>query len=503
MVLAIGARLLPGARTIDDAYITFRYARSILAGSGFVYNPGDKVLGTTTPLYTLTMTVLGALTGGPNAPFPDISLVVNAFADALTSFLLWRIGKQLKFESAGLLAAAAWAVAPFSVTFSIGGMETSVYILSLVGLIWSYLGKRMVWCGVTASLAFLTRPDALILIGLIGMDVLLEMIKKRTPAGAWKGPAIFLLISGMWLGFAWWYFGSPLPHSMMAKSLAYRLNPEDGLIRLIQHYADPFMDENTFGPASIWYGIFLYPFLFIVGGMAALRKNATSHLWVWFPWVYFMVFAFFNPLLFRWYLSPPLPVYFLMIFIGGIVILEAVLAQLKTSQSWSRGLKMALCALPLLLLINAWTFRPDHANQRPAPEMAFIKLELLYRDAAETIIPSLKPGDVVAAGDVGVLGYFTGATILDTVGLNSPIASRYYPADSRIYAINYAIPANLILDQRPEYVVILEVYGRRGLVNEPSFINQYDRIAKIPTDMYGSDGLLIYRRQTVESEMKG
>jgi len=31
MVLAFVARLIPGARTIDDAYITFRYARNIVA----------------------------------------------------------------------------------------------------------------------------------------------------------------------------------------------------------------------------------------------------------------------------------------------------------------------------------------------------------------------------------------------------------------------------------------------------------------------------------------
>ncbi|MCC6188386.1 MAG: hypothetical protein IT318_05100, partial [Anaerolineales bacterium] len=47
--LALAARLLAGPRTIDDAFITFRYARNLLAGSGLVFNPGENVLGTTTP----------------------------------------------------------------------------------------------------------------------------------------------------------------------------------------------------------------------------------------------------------------------------------------------------------------------------------------------------------------------------------------------------------------------------------------------------------------------
>jgi len=55
-LFAVTVRLLPGPRTIDDAYITFRYARNILAGSGFVYNLASS-FGTTTPLYTFLLTV--------------------------------------------------------------------------------------------------------------------------------------------------------------------------------------------------------------------------------------------------------------------------------------------------------------------------------------------------------------------------------------------------------------------------------------------------------------
>ena len=40
---------------IDDAWITYRYAEHVGAGDGFVYNPGERVLGTSTPLYTLLL----------------------------------------------------------------------------------------------------------------------------------------------------------------------------------------------------------------------------------------------------------------------------------------------------------------------------------------------------------------------------------------------------------------------------------------------------------------
>jgi hypothetical protein len=41
------------AAPFEDAYITLRYARNIASGLGFVYNPCEPVLGTTTPLWTL------------------------------------------------------------------------------------------------------------------------------------------------------------------------------------------------------------------------------------------------------------------------------------------------------------------------------------------------------------------------------------------------------------------------------------------------------------------
>ncbi len=52
-MVALAARLLTGPHVIDDAYITFRYARNLAEGLGLVYNPGEWVLGTTAPLWAI------------------------------------------------------------------------------------------------------------------------------------------------------------------------------------------------------------------------------------------------------------------------------------------------------------------------------------------------------------------------------------------------------------------------------------------------------------------
>jgi hypothetical protein len=151
------------------------------------------------------------------------------------------------------------------------------------------------------------------------------------------------------------------------------------------------------------------------------------------------------------------------------------------------------------LSLRDWQLHPDHGLTRPAPEMAWYKLELLYRQAADILIPEINHRSeekvVLAAGDVGVLGFYTHAYILDTVGLNSPQSTQYYPLDPEFYVTNYAIPPNLILDTLPNYIVILEVYGRAGLLQNSDFWQKYILCQKIATDIYGSDGMLIFERK--------
>jgi hypothetical protein len=46
----------------------------------------------------------------------------------------------------------------------------------------------------------------------------------------------------------------------------------------------------------------------------------------------------------------------------------------------------------------------------------------------------------------------------------------------------------------PEYIVILEVYGREGLLKDPRLQDAYQLRQVIDADIYGSQGMLIFRR---------
>lgn len=99
---AIIVRLVVGVQTVDDAFITFRYSQHIAAGEGFTYNSPQRVLGTSTPLFTLVM----ALAARAGLDLPVSSFVVSLFADvvslALVAAMLIRLGYLL---AAGLACA--------------------------------------------------------------------------------------------------------------------------------------------------------------------------------------------------------------------------------------------------------------------------------------------------------------------------------------------------------------------------------------------------------------
>lgn len=517
VLLAIAARLIPGPRTIDDSYITYRYARNILAGDGFVYNPGERVLGTTTPLYTLTMVVLGGLTGGTQANFPVIAMLFNALSDALTALLLWKLGMHLGYKLAGTAAALVWAVTPFSVTFAIGGLETSLYILLLTGTVYAYVRGYHKLTALLAALSLLTRPDALLLLIPLGLARLLTHITHRTPHSIHRTLLsrvrdlipellVFVIPTSAWFTFAALYFGSPIPHSILAKSLAYQLPQNAALVRLLQHYATPFLGHLTFGVSWIGVGLVIYPFFFAIGARAAIKENRQLWPWVAYPWLYFAAFAAANPLIFRWYMTPPLPSFIFFIFMGMESILKTSIqsgADHVGTPGWRARVNQILLPLvlllPLALTIKGWTLSPDHGPTRPAPTMAWFKLENIYRQAADILTQEIgekpdSPLPILAAGDVGVLGYYTPTHILDTVGLNSPQTLDYYPLDEAFYTINYAVPPDLIYDHKPDFIIILEAYGREGLLKDARFIDQYSLLQKIPTDIYGSDGMLILER---------
>ena len=133
------------------------------------------------------MSVLPAEAGGED--FQQYAIVVSALADAITVVLLYALARRaIENEWVAALPGLLWALSPMSVTFAVGGMETSVNILWMVGAVWFYItsppaidserkrqGRRHeVLVGVFAGLGLLTRIDAALWVGPLFLYQLVE-----------------------------------------------------------------------------------------------------------------------------------------------------------------------------------------------------------------------------------------------------------------------------------------------------------------------------------------
>ncbi|MBN1680125.1 MAG: hypothetical protein JW966_07520 [Anaerolineae bacterium] len=505
--LALVLRLIPQPRTIDDAFITFRYSRNLVEGHGFVYNQGTRTLGTTTPLYTVLMAGIGFVTGGEQ--YPWYALIVNALADAITAAVLVLMGVRLTGRiGAGVVVGVLWALSPMSVTFAVGGMETSVMILWMVLASYAYVNGREGWAAAFATLGVLTRVDSLIWVGLLFLYMPIMRWRSIPDAAGharritrwlpWRSGLIFAGGLLPWYVFSWAYFGTLLSRSLSAKQAAYRVDSFQAMTRLIQHVATPFFEQETLGVPGVVVGLLLYPGLAMIGIRYAATRQPRLLPFLIYPWLYVVAFSIMNPLIFRWYLAPLLPAYFLAIITGVWILADSAGTALQRLRL--APLVMALAgALFAALSLNAWVLHPDHGPDRPAPKMAWHQIELYYKQMADMLRSTygVTEDTLVSAGDIGAVGYYSRARILDTVGLVTPEMSDYYPVDASLYmddSANYAVPPDIIFDYQPDYIVFMEMFVRNGLARDPAFYENYAEIAFIPTDFYGT-GMLAYQRR--------
>jgi len=185
-----------------------------------------------------------------------------------------------------------------------------------------------------------------------------------------------------------------------------------------------------------------------------------------------------------WYLAPLLP--FWLVGLGkGIV----TLANMIVKGDPKRKRPLLVAAILLATQVPALDIL---SKVQPFGDLT--QREDLYKALAIELKEQISSGCVVAASEIGTLGYYSSAYILDTVGLVSPQAIPYNPAPRSPSILPYAIPTALILDHRPEYVVTLEIFARDTLLRSSEFSEGYALVTRIDTSAFGSNGLLVFRK---------
>jgi hypothetical protein len=103
-------------RGFDDSYITYRYAANLARGAGFVYNAGERILSTTTPLYALILATGGLL----GVDIPLASTTIGCVSLALGGLAFWWLGVVWRARVVGLVGLLLYPIFPLLIP-TLGG----------------------------------------------------------------------------------------------------------------------------------------------------------------------------------------------------------------------------------------------------------------------------------------------------------------------------------------------------------------------------------------------
>ncbi|HTX66023.1 MAG TPA: hypothetical protein VMD31_09645 [Opitutaceae bacterium] len=212
----------------EDFFITYRYSENLARGHGLVYTPGEHIYGFTSPLNTLLPALFALLTGAGSYTVPLwlyrlVSLAGLGLALAAVARLFTR---EHAAPSPGWCAGLLFpvlAVLEIKITaFTMNGQETGL-VLAFLGpafvLAWRGWAERPWLGGALCAGLMYSRPDAFAYIGAIAVAALaFAPADRRTLLRAFlKSAALGALLYLPWLLFTWTYYGSPVPHTVIAK----------------------------------------------------------------------------------------------------------------------------------------------------------------------------------------------------------------------------------------------------------------------------------------------
>ena len=432
---------------LDDAYITYAYAKRLAMGYGFTFSPGAlPTYGTTTPLYTLMLSLICKIGILPHVASPWI----NVISHGLIAVLLFWIGRYLLGTLTGLLMVLVW-VLQFSVFFSSSGMETPYYMVLFLSVVILLLLEKKTWIiGVLLGITLLTRPDTLLLILSIACFWLLDMRRRKTL------PLLLLIVFVVylpWVLYAFTQFGSIVPTSMKAKIInPGKISGNFGLEHFITYFLPISLTDRKSNLS-----VFVVLFIFFVIGCFYLWKNRLSlrAVIVWIP-LYCSAMRLGGAPDFRWYYIPPWVVALIPLVIGFVVFL--------------RRLKKFSIPLPIILIVIL-VFVIATANVKSLHWYAISP----HKQLALIVKQLAKPGDLVASREVGNLTYWAELPVLDMLGLNSPEVTPFLKKNDM---------KGILEKYKPEFVLYP---GNKELFED------YEPIESLP---YGTDTYTIWRRRT-------
>jgi hypothetical protein len=436
--------------SLEDALITFRYAENLASGLGYSFQNSEAVQGTTTPLFTLTLALAGTVFGVESIwGFADLlNLGLGIGSAYFTSAIMLKYG--IGGKGAGIVALATMLL-PSQLWAGAGGMESISVVFLMSFSLWATLNKRILLAAVLCTLLILSRLDTLIWVVLVFIQCL-RMDWKRSCIGLVIGMLILL----PWLYWSTQYFGSAIPHSILAKKA---IVPDKYHYSILSPSAFiQWLKWAMFAWSSVFANVYFGFILFVAGGYLILRDGPT----LWIPVVYSLVF----PLTFYLAHGPRFPWYLvpvnwssLLVGVVGFLWLKRWLNERPSLQSRNTFIPMLSLFVLVYLARDAEKFHEYKILQQNEVGLRMEVGKWLQKNTPQNA--------TVAMEAIGYQGYYSDRLVIDMAGLISPEVVALTEENKRPYEMFYSILHNI----KPNYLVLrsYEVENNKHLHGGPLF----------------------------------
>lgn len=488
-LVAVALRLFFWAytgRVWEDALITVLHSENVGRGWGLTHHHvGEpRTHGFTSPISVLVPLMVDWFHPGWGLIWIRLVSAVAAGGSVLLVFGINRVYPSLRLPLPLIAAVAGYlAIEHHQMLWGVAGMETQMVVLILLAALYAVQAPVGPWWqGLALAACMYARPDYGFLVLILGSVLLVRAVRHRAYPPLFKAAAVAAATYGAWLIFTTLYYGSPIPNTVVAKSLGYQMWTQDGagLTRhlyvvarriLIDIYApqgpmfaghgtgfrSPFFPDQPIGFVPTIAAVSLM----IAGAGYAIAWRQRDLLPIYgFAAVYSLYYIFFVPVVFGWYVVPMNAVGALLAFKGLRDLLDRFgpLARMADPHR-SQGLWGMAGAYLVMFAVTLAVTIPAERDIQQRIENRIRKPIGLYMAAKHD------PALTIAAEPLGYLGYYGGVTVYDFPGLASrPVVAfvRAYPGADMIAMMQALRPDYLLL--RPyEYDAAVRRPGGRWL----------------------------------------
>lgn len=456
--------------TMDDSFITFRYAENFLNGGGLVFNAAEipRSEGLTSPLYAVIVAGIAAFGIPMVTGAKALGIATHIVASLLGGLLSVKLVRSLRWVSAeaaipfGLFVGTCFLLNPLAVANGVSGMETSLGVATFAAFllaVWRSLDRCNVFdppaIALLATCVPMLRPEMTIaVLTVLACVASLRPTSRRTMALA---AILFLALGTSYFLFRYRYYGLPLPLPFYIKQGDSSFRGLEEVYRYIRHNLLLFV----LVPVAVQWAILHVPSdrrTKEVTFLLALATAAGAQLFYYTTIAHIMGFGqrFFQP-----------------ISVALLVLAAVGAARLSHRVSGAPALRLGIIFVMVggvvYSLFASWHGKDAKRIREYAP------LEQRLVNVARAIAEVAKANPfTLALNDCGAIPFYSRITILDLAGLNNRNIARSLSSVTVLEEIQRVNPDLVFLVSR-EKAAVVSLYGYERIEEKNLLAAGYER----------------------------